>query len=760
MSAKKEKPIKEKKPISKKKQKRIRTAITWAVIIIILIAAFVAFSAYSSAKMREAAMVIYAGDIYTVGTRDVANTISATGLIESDEDTTKKVYSTMSYKIDTVNVSLGDKVAAGDLLCTYETETLDRAIREKELSMTSSERAAALNLASAKLNYDTYLSGMNDGINASLKNAQSSYDSALDKYNNAKEDYDEYLAKSESAEIIALNAAKRDLDKAQKTYDDFKKEIDDGANIKLAAAKRALDSAEKTYLDFKKEFEEGTSLKLVTAKRSLDTAKENYEDYKKLVDDDETAELISASANADAAYSAYRAANATLEQLEAELEKHLQELEEIDAAIEEEMNKPAEDQLPYKIEALEGKYERKQKTIAEVEEKIAKQADAVEDLTDSYYTAEDAYAKASKTADLNLKSYQTTYENAKDNYDAVLEGLEDTLESYEKAYNDAKDNYTTTSDSLEDTLEGYETTLSKALDAYETAKDNVENQLESYENALTSAERALSDAENALKNADITASNQLESYRIAYENAKNNASTALTDYQLANLYEDLEKTKVTAPISGTVTAIYATEGESISGVMFVIEDTENLVVTSTVKAYDLDRVAVGMKVKIETDASGDDIFYGVIESVSPTAIKDASGSVISTNDAEFETVVRVTDKSERLKIGVSARIEYIVEEQSGVIAVPESAIFTEGGESFVLTVSEDEEGKTILGRTAVKCGMNDGIYTVCEGLAKGTRIADNAENYLAKEGLPLGISSTDTSANVFDFASMMPMGAR
>ena len=732
---------KEKKPMSKKKKKKIKTAITWIVIILLLIAAYIAFSMYSAAKMYEKSMVVYKGDIYTVDSRDVANTISATGLIESSKDTTKKVYSTLSYKIDEINVKVGDKISEGDLLCTYETETLDRAIREKELSMGTSERAAALNLSNAKLTYDTYLRGMNDGTNATLKNAQSAYDSALDKYETAKEDYEEYLAKSENLSIIALNSAKRDYDNAKKTYDEFKEEIDGEKNIKLSTAKRALDTAEKTYFDFKEEIEGGTNLKLITAKRSLDTALENYEDYKKLMDDDETTELISASAASDAAYTAYKSAKSALNTMNKALTTLKTELAALEADGTDE-------------EAIKSK----KKEISNKKSEIAAQEETVKTLLKKSESADEVYNKAYKAADMNLKTYKTAYENAKDNYDSILESLEDTLENYEKAYKDAKDNYDSVREGLEDTLEGYETSMLKAADAYENAKENADNQLEAYESALTSTERALGDAENALNNAKITADNQLESYRIAYENAKNSAGTALSDYQLSNLYSDLEKTKVTAPISGTVTEVYATEGESISGVMFVIEDLESLVVNSTVKAYDLDKMQVGMKVKIETDATGNDVFLGVLESVSPAAVKDSGGNVLSTNDAEFETVVRVTDKSDRLKIGVSARIEYIVEEEIGVLSIPESAILSDESGDYVLILTDGEEGKVILTRTAVECGMDDGIYKVCNSLEKGTRIVDNAKNYEAKVGLPLGISNVDTSANPFDFMPMMPMG--
>lgn len=265
-------------------------------------------------------------------------------------------------------------------------------------------------------------------------------------------------------------------------------------------------------------------------------------------------------------------------------------------------------------------------SIEKAESTLSALSESEASLADRYGQADEAYGAACRAADATLKGYLTQYENAKDNYDNVLDTLNDTLDSYETALQNAKDNYESTLESVDKQLEGYET-------------------------ALSSAKRALDTASVNLENAKISADQQLESYRLSYESAKNSANTALSDYQLANLYEDLGKTTVTAPISGTVTAVYATKGESITGVMFVIEDTENLVVTSTIKAYDLDRVHEGMKVIIKSDASGDAEYTGVIESVAPTAKKDATGSVMSTNDAEFETVVRVADSENLLRIG-------------------------------------------------------------------------------------------------------------
>ena len=694
--------------VKKKKKKKVKKKWIIIIVLLLIVAAMVVVPRVMLQK-SGAGMSIYTGDLYEITQRDVADTISATGLIESDEDTTKKVYSTLSYKIDTISVSLGDKVNAGDVLCTYETETLDRAIHEKELSMTTSQKTAALNLSSAKLNYDTYRAGLSDGTNATLKSAQSAYDSALEKYEDAKEDYEEYLAKKDSAEIIALNSAKRAMDNAKEQYDDFKKELDDGKNADL-----------------------------ITARRTLNTARDNYETYRDDFESEDASYLVSADNAVDKAYDAYQDAQKKLKKLQ-------DELDDLEDELREEMAKPEKSESGSAEGSADGtvttekvdtqdqsKIDRLDAEITEIAAQIYALEESLDDLYDAYVTADDTRAKTYASAEATLKNYKTTYENAKTAYETTKKKLEDTLDNYEEALISATENYT-------------------------SAKEKVDDQIEAYESALSSAERNLSDAENSLTNAKINTENQLESYRIAYENAKNSTNTELADYQLANLYEDLGKTTVTAPIAGTVTAVYANEGETATGVMFVIEDTDNLVITSTVKAYDLDRVSEGMPVKIKTDATGSDVFYGVIESISPTATKDATGSVLSTNDAEFETVVRVTDKSDRLRIGVSARIEYVIEEAKDATAVPESAILTDTEGSYVLTVSEDAEGNILLTRTVVEIGVSDGIYTVVSGPDAGARIADNAKNYAMLIGQPLAVSNVDTNASDDMFAAMMQM---
>ena len=378
------------------------------------------------------------------------------------------------------------------------------------------------------------------------------------------------------------------------------------------------------------------------------------------------------------------------------------------------------------------KNETEPEEITKLETQIAAQEEKVEALYASYRTAEDTYDLTSAEAYKLLDTYKENYDNAVDAYDDAIK-------------------------SLGDTLDNYATALANAKDSYQNALDGTDDTLKNYETALTNATRQAHDAEINLENTKTSVSNQLESYRIAYENAKNAANTALSDYQLANLYEDLGKATVTAPIAGTVTMVNATEGETASGVLFVIEDTETLVVTASVKAYDLDRVREGMRVTIESDTTGDAVYAGVLESIAPTAKKDMTGSIVSTNDAEFETVIRVTEANTGLKIGVSARIAYVAEEAKDVLCVPESAILTEDGESCVLRLADKaEDGSFTLERVPVTVGVSDGVNVSVTGITEGDEVADNAEQYAAMVGARLTLS--ENSALVGSMAAMMAMG--
>ena len=106
-------------PTDKKtRKKRKKSRKIWILLVILILIAAVVWIV-PSALLKKAGIgtSIYVGDVYTVGKRDIQDTVSATGLVKSADDTTAKVYSTLSDKVADVNVDLGDTVEAGDVLC-------------------------------------------------------------------------------------------------------------------------------------------------------------------------------------------------------------------------------------------------------------------------------------------------------------------------------------------------------------------------------------------------------------------------------------------------------------------------------------------------------------------------------------------------------------------------------------------------------------------------------------------------------------------
>lgn len=59
--------------------------------------------------------------------------------------------------------------------------------------------------------------------------------------------------------------------------------------------------------------------------------------------------------------------------------------------------------------------------------------------------------------------------------------------------------------------------------------------------------------------------------------------------------------------------------------MFVVEDTDSLVIKTKLKEYDIASVEVGMPVVIKSDATGEQEFMGHISHISPAAVKSSTG---------------------------------------------------------------------------------------------------------------------------------------
>ncbi len=286
--------------------------------------------------------------------------------------------------------------------------------------------------------------------------------------------------------------------------------------------------------------------------------------------------------------------------------------------------------------------------------------------------------------------------------------------------------------------------LKNAQSAYNNAKTqrdaahaNSDSTLKEYAYTQDTAYANYRAALISLESAEKSAKAQLKSSKNALSSARANANTDAALLRLAQMQEDLENTRIKAEEGGTITAVYAKVGANGAGLLFVVEDVSDLRVESAVSGYDIGTVKPGMPVTIKSDATGDAVINGSLRSIAPTSQKNALGQTNTAGDVLFSTEVAVEDANSGLLIGMSVRLNYIVEERNAVLAVPFDALFEkEDGNSYILILNELKNGKYKIEELLVSIGLESDLNVEIggEGVNEGLRLLNNPSEFRAMIG--------------------------
>lgn len=337
--------------------------------------------------------------------------------------------------------------------------------------------------------------------------------------------------------------------------------------------------------------------------------------------------------------------------------------------------------------------------------------------------------------------------------DASIISAENALRSAQQELNNARrdlENHQDDLDHADDVMNAAEKALSRASAARDEAKrkfeaadpedPNYEELRQKYNEAEDAWDVAFRDwqAKDTEYGSDLSSySRNYRSARVAYENAlaAYNAAQNASDQNLENLEDQLRSAEIDgdttanqialqqsqknladstikAPITGTVTAVYAKVGAPGSGLLFVVENTDDLVIKTELKEYDVASVQEGMPVQIKSDATGDQVFPGSVSHIAPTAQKAADGSTQSSGSVEFDTEVRLEQLDSGLRVGMNVRMTVVTAERKGVWAVPYDALVTDAqGQSVVYVARpEGEEGGMVAVAVPVTTGLETDFY--------------------------------------------------
>lgn len=630
-------------------------------------------------------------DVMTLSSTDLRRTVSATGTVESAQSVL--VYSTQSYAVQEVLVEVGDYVEAGQLMAKLDDGVILDQIESQEAALSASNSASSAAIAAAEHNYEQYKAALDAGLNSSILNAESSVSNAYDNYVSAYNTYERYradLAAGNNSAVLsaenALESAENAYLSAQKTYDRYAESLDEGENSTILAQESALEGAERS---------------LSAAEDAYDSAQDAYDD---------------ARAQAEEAQTSYEKAQARVSQAERELD----EAKEKVAILTEQVNT--------------GEATKDQLDAAVVEQNTAQQ---------TFDQAKNEETQASLTLALR--------QAARDSAQSQASAAERTLEEAEAAYDTAQTQYRAALNSADDALEDYADAVDTAYEAYLDAQVTLENTqadaqetLADYADRLNTAYAAYESAQAGLESTENAAQNQLQSYQDSLNSAYANASTSTGEVSLRQLRADLEGTEITAPAAGTVTAVYAEVGSSGAGLLFVIEDVDNLVVATSVKDYDVASVSTGMAVAIQSDSTGDEVYDGEVTSIAPTAAKNAAGETDTSGDISFATDVAVTSQDTGLRIGMSVELDFVLDEALNALAVPYDAVYeNDQGQTCLLVLEEGEDGELLLTELPVTTGLETDLDIAVEGegLTEGVQVVTDPDRYLPLAGQEVALGT-------------------
>ncbi len=250
----------------------------------------------------------------------------------------------------------------------------------------------------------------------------------------------------------------------------------------------------------------------------------------------------------------------------------------------------------------------------------------------------------------------------------------------------------------------YISALERAKAALNSAKANLANQKARLKQAEAQMQKAQKDYERYKKlyEANAVSQAEYENYESTYEIKKSDYEAALQNVASAEFSvksseasvneaeENLKKTMIYAPISGTVSRLNVEKGERVVGTaqmagteLLTIADMDKMEVDVDVNENDVIKIKPGDTAKIEIDAYLNHPFKGIVTEVANSS-NSTSLSVDQVTTFNVKILILKDSYSDLIKNkpkgfypirpGMSASVEIITNVASNVLAVPIEAV--------------------------------------------------------------------------------------
>jgi membrane fusion protein (multidrug efflux system) len=197
--------------------------------------------------------------------------------------------------------------------------------------------------------------------------------------------------------------------------------------------------------------------------------------------------------------------------------------------------------------------------------------------------------------------------------------------------------------------------------------------------------------------------------------------------RIRQLQEQMAKTRISAPASGTVARKLVSQGELVAPGMpvVVIESMDEVIIELEVSDREIVKVRPLQTVEATTDAFPGRVFPGAVERVGATANPVTKG---------FKVEARIGNQEGHLRSGMIASVTIILEKRSGLVIPTEALLNRHGDTADVLVISSGAARKV-----AVSLGQQmDREVELLRGLEEGDEVIVYGHESV-KEGQPVKI---------------------
>jgi HlyD family secretion protein len=221
--------------------------------------------------------------------------------------------------------------------------------------------------------------------------------------------------------------------------------------------------------------------------------------------------------------------------------------------------------------------------------------------------------------------------------------------------------------------------------------------------------------------------------------------------------DDLSKTTIYAPMSGTISDLNKELGEIAIGsqfqpdVILVISDLSEMEAQVNVDENDIVSVTIGQQAEIEVDALPDTLLQGVVSEIASSANVAGAGS--SEQKTEFEIKIAITNPPQTLRPGMTAAADIFTRTNESALSVPIQSVavrtvdqLTMKGEErkeaekryqadkdgFVEIVFCIDAGKAVARQ--VKTGIqSDELIEILDGLKEGDEVVTGSYRAISRD---------------------------